>query len=128
LSADADRLARLEAILDGFNAHDADAIVAHFVEDCVFEAPRGSDACGLRVMGKEAVRAAFAARFEGLPDVGYESHGDFVSGDRGVSEWTITGTTSDGERLEVRGCDLWTFAPDGRIAVKNSFWKIREPS
>jgi ketosteroid isomerase-like protein len=126
MSAEADRLARLAAVLDGFNAHDADAIVAHFTEDCVFEKPRGPDACGQRLEGKEAVRAGFAERFEGLPDVHYESHGDFVSGDRGVSEWTISGTLPGGERLEVRGCDLWTFAADGRISVKNSFWKIRE--
>jgi ketosteroid isomerase-like protein len=33
-------------------------------------------------------------------------------------------TTTDGERIEVRGCDLWTFR-DGRIAKKDSFWKIR---
>ena len=55
----------------------------------------------------------------------YESGGDFVSGDRGVSEWTLTGTTVDGERLEVRGCDLWTFRGD-EIVLKNSFWKIVE--
>lgn len=56
----------------------------------------------------------------------YESRGDFVDADRGVSEWTIRGTTVDGDRLEVRGCDIWTFAPDGRIAVKDSYWKIRD--
>ena len=27
--------------------------------------------------------------------------------------------------LEVLGCDLWTFR-DGRIALKDSFWKIVE--
>jgi hypothetical protein len=46
-------------------------------------------------------------------------------GDRGVSEWTLTGTTTDGMRLEVRGCDLWTFRGD-EVVVKNSFWKIVE--
>jgi ketosteroid isomerase-like protein len=126
MSADAERLARLEAILDGFNAHDVDAIMEHFTDDCVFETPRGPEPFGSRLVGREAVRGGFAARFDGIPDVRYESHGDFVSGDRGVSEWTISGRTRDGERVEVRGCDLWTFAPDGRVSVKNSFWKIRE--
>ena len=121
-----DRLSRLREVLDGFNAHDLDAILAHFAEDCVFEAPRGPDAHGRRFVGLDEVRRGLAARFEGIPDVRYEGHGDFVAGDRGVSEWTIRGTTTGGERLEVRGCDIWTFAPDGRIAVKNSFWKIRE--
>jgi ketosteroid isomerase-like protein len=120
------RLASLGAILDGFNAHDLDAILSHFAEDCVFEAPRGPDPWGRRFEGIEEVRRGLAARFEGIPDVRYESHGDFVDGDRGVSEWTISGTTTAGDHVEVRGCDIWTFAPDGRIAVKNSFWKIRE--
>jgi ketosteroid isomerase-like protein len=71
------------------------------------------------------VRAGLGARFTRIPDVRYRSEGDFVAGDRGVSEWTLTGTTVDGERLEVRGCDLWTFRGD-RIARKDSYWKIVE--
>ena len=47
-------------------------------------------------------------------------------GDRGVSEWTITGTTVDGDVVDVRGCDIWTFDADGLIACKDSFWKVRE--
>jgi len=38
---------------------------------------------------------------------------------------TLTGTTVDGERIEVRGRDLWTFRGD-RITRKDSFWKIVE--
>jgi ketosteroid isomerase-like protein len=30
-----------------------------------------------------------------------------------------------GSRLEVRGCDLWTFR-DGKILRKDSFWKLVE--
>jgi ketosteroid isomerase-like protein len=120
------KMASLRAILDGFNRHDLDAILSHFAEDCVFESPRGPDAWGRRFEGIEDVRRGLGARFETMPDVRYESHGDFVEGDRGVSEWTISGSTTDGVRIEVRGCDIWTFAADGRIAVKNSFWKIRE--
>ena len=121
-----EKLASLRAILDGFNAHDLDAIMRHFAEDCVFESPRGPEPCGRRFEGIEEVRRGLAARFETIPDVRYEGHGDFVDGNRGVSEWTISGTTTDGEAIEVRGCDIWTFAPDGRVTVKNSFWKIRE--
>lgn len=43
----------------------------------------------------------------------------------GVSEWTLTGTTTDGVRLEVRGCDLWEFK-DGLIIRKDSYWKLVE--
>jgi hypothetical protein len=31
-----------------------------------------------------------------------------------------------GRRIEVCGCDLWTFGDDGRITRKDSFWKIRD--
>ena len=51
----------------------------------------------------------------------------FVDGDRGASEWTLSGTTTDGQRIEVRGCDLWTFR-DGKVVKKDSFWKIRTTS
>jgi taurine dehydrogenase small subunit len=50
----------------------------------------------------------------------------FVCGDRGVSEWTFTGTRADGSRVEVHGCDLFSFR-DGRIALKNSYRKNRPP-
>jgi len=113
----------LAKVMDGFNAHDADAIVAFFTDDGMFDSPRGPDPWGRRFEGKDAVRDGFAARFEGIPDVRYLDGSHFVSGDRGVSEWMLTGTTTDGERLEVRGCDIWTFRDD-RIVVKNSFWKI----
>jgi ketosteroid isomerase-like protein len=117
----------LKAVLDAFNRHDLDAIMGHFAEDCVLETPRGPDAWGTRFTGKDEVRRGLAARFEGIPDVHYGDDAHFVSGDRGLSEWTITGTTVGGERVEVRGCDLWTFGDDGAITRKDSFWKIREP-
>ncbi|HJR96321.1 MAG TPA: nuclear transport factor 2 family protein [Actinomycetota bacterium] len=116
----------LRQVLDAFNEHDLDAIMAHFAEDCVFDAPRGPDPWGRRFVGKDEVRRGLAGRFEGIPDVHYGEDDHFASGARGVSEWTITGTDLDGERIEVRGCDLWTFADDGTIVRKDSFWKLRE--
>ncbi len=87
--------------------------------------PRGPDPWGRRYLGREEVREGLDARFRGIPDVHYGDGRHFVAGDRGASEWTLTGTTIDGDRLEVRGCDLWTFRGD-RIARKDSFWKIVE--
>lgn len=60
-------------------------------------------------------------------DVHYGEDDHFACGIRGVSEWTLTGTTVEGEHVEVRGCDLWTFGPGGKIVRKDSFWKIRTP-
>jgi ketosteroid isomerase-like protein len=118
------KLEMLREVAAGFDAHDLDAIMRHFTDDCVFEAPRGTESFGRRVEGTDAVRAAFADRFAGIPDVRYTDDSHFVAGDRGVSEWLLTGTTTDGESIEVRGCDIWTFRGD-KIALKNSFWKIR---
>jgi hypothetical protein len=126
MEADGRRLEVLERVLEAFNSHDLDAIMSHFADDCVFESPRGPDAWGQRFIGKSEVRRGLAARFEGIPDVRYRDHGHFVCGNHGVSEWTISGTTVDGERIEVRGCDLWTFGEDDMVTRKNSFWKIRE--
>jgi len=125
MTTDRDRLAVLERMVDGFNAHDLDAIMSLFTEDCVFESPRGPQAWGRRFEGQGAVREGLGARFTTIPDVHYGDGSHFVSGDRGVSEWTLTGTTTDGIRLNVRGCDIWTFRDD-RVVVKNSFWKIVE--
>ena len=118
------RMAMLQTIAAAFDAHDLDAIMSHFGDDAVFESPRGTEALGTRFIGREAVRAAFAGRFSGIPDVRYQQDEHFVDGERGASEWTLSGTTTDGVRLEIRGCDLWTFR-DGRIAKKDSYWKIR---
>jgi ketosteroid isomerase-like protein len=119
-----DQLDILREIAAGFDTHDLDRIMRHFADDAVFESPRGPEAFGQRFEGKAAVREAFAGRFAGIPDVRYQEDDHFVAGDRGASEWTLRGTTTDGQRLEVRGCDLWTFR-DGKVVKKDSYWKLR---
>lgn len=116
----------LRELIDAFNRHDLDGIMSHFAEDCVFEAPRGPSRYGRRFVGKAEVRRGLAGRFEGIPNVHYSDDSHFASSSRGVSEWTITGTTIDGVIVDVRGCDIWTFDSDGLIARKDSFWKIRD--
>ncbi len=125
MTDDATRLAVIQEVTAAFDAHDLDAIMAHFTDDCVFLTPRGSDAYGRRLVGKEAVRGGFADRFAGIPDVRYTDGSHFVAGDRGCSEWLLSGTTTDGEPVEVRGVDIWTFRGD-KIHVKDAFWKIRQ--
>jgi len=117
----------LKAIAAAFNAHDLDAIMEFFAEDCSLDTPRGPDPWGRRFTGKAAVRDGLAARFEGLPDVHYGEDRHWVSGDLGVSEWTLTGTTRDGEDVRVRGCDHWEFRR-GEVVRKDSYWKIVDPS
>jgi ketosteroid isomerase-like protein len=115
----------LERLLDRFNAHDLDAIMEFFCEDCILDMPRGPAPGGRRCVGKEAVREGLRSRFTGLPDVHYGNDRHFVSGDRGVSEWLLTGITPSGEKVRVQGCDLFEFR-DGRLLRKDSYWKIVE--
>lgn len=119
-----DAVEMLANIAAAFDRHDLEGILRYFAEDAVFESPRGPDRWGQRFVGKEALRDAFAARFSGIPDIRYQDDEHFVDGDRGASEWTLSGTTTDGQRIEVRGCDLWTFRGD-QVVKKDSFWKIR---
>jgi ketosteroid isomerase-like protein len=113
----------LQAFLDAFNAHDVDAIMSFFTEDCVLEMPRGPAPGGRRLVGKEQVREGIQSRLDGIPDIVYEDDRHFVCGERGASEWTIRGTQATGDPIHVRGCDLFEFA-GGKIARKDSFWKI----
>jgi ketosteroid isomerase-like protein len=115
----------LQAFLDAFNAHDVDAIMSFFAEDCVMEMPRGSAPGGRRLVGKQDIREGIQSRFDGIPDVHYGDDSHWVCGDRGVSEWTLRGTQRTGGSIEVRGCDLFEFA-GGKISRKDSFWKIVE--
>lgn len=125
-AADRDLEQLLEAFADAWNGHDVDALMSMMTEDGVFEASAGDIVNGERHEGQHAVRAAYEAVFAQYPDARWADARHFVKGNRGVSEWTFTGTLSDGRRVEVNGCDLLTFR-NGKIAVKNSFRKNRPP-
>jgi steroid delta-isomerase-like uncharacterized protein len=114
----------LQAFADAWNRHDVDALMSFMTDDCVFEASAGREASGTRYVGPQAVRAGFAEVWSTFPDAHWGHARHFVSGERGVSEWTFTGTRADGTRVEVNGCDLFVFR-GGKIALKNSFRKNR---
>ena len=116
----------LQEFADAWNRHDVDAVMSFMTDDCVFEASAGPDVCGTRYVGREAVRAGFAEVWATFPDAHWGSARHFVIGQRGVSEWTFTGTRAEGTRVEVHGCDLFTFR-NGKIALKNSYRKNRPP-
>jgi ketosteroid isomerase-like protein len=114
----------LERLVAAFNAHDLDAIMAFFADDCVLETPRGEHPWGTRFEGRDAVRDGLAQRFRGLPDVHYGDDEHWVCGDHAVSKWLLTGTSTDGHEVRVRGCDLLDFDEQGRVVRKDSYWKI----
>jgi steroid delta-isomerase-like uncharacterized protein len=120
---------RMEALLvehaDAWNDHDLDRLMGLFADDCVFEASGGPDACGERIVGRDAVRSAFAAVLASMPDAHWgDGRHHRIDGEHGVSEWHLTGTRADGTRVDVRGCDFLTVR-DGLIVEKASFRKQR---
>ncbi len=114
----------LQKFADAFNAHDVETLMTFMTEDCIFEISYGPDVCGQRFEGDDAVRQAFASVWEKYPDAQWRRPTHFVAGNRGVSEWTFTGTDKDGTSVEVNGCDIFAFR-DGKIRVKDSYRKIR---
>ncbi len=117
-------LTMLDAFAAAWNRHDVDGLMACMAPDCVFEAAAGKDVAGTRHVGTAAVRAAYAAVFATYADARWNHPRHFVAGNRAVSEWTFTGTTPDGAKVEVNGCDVFTLK-GGKIAVKNSYRKQR---
>ena len=116
--------AALQELVAAFNAHDLDRIMEFVTDDCVLETPRGADPWGTRYRGRAAVREGLAARFTGIPDVHYDEDEHWTCGDHAVSRWLLTGTSTAGEKIRVRGCDLLDLDGDGRIRRKDSYWKI----
>ena len=117
----------LQSFADAFNAHDVKAIMSYMTPDCVFEASSGPDANGEKFVGQEQVQKAFESVFSTFPDAQWENPRHFVLGNRGFTEWVFSGTKLDGIKVEVTGCDLFTFK-NGKIAIKNSYRKNRLPA
>lgn len=123
-ASDATTLKLLDDFAAAWNRHDVDGLMACMAPECVFEAAAGPDVTGARHVGPDAVRRAYAAVFATYTDARWNQPRHFIAGDRAVSEWTFTGTTKDGTRVEVNGCDIFTLR-GGRIALKNSYRKQR---
>lgn len=112
----------LNAIMNAFNDHDLDAIMEFFADHSSFDSSVGPEHCGRRLVGKEAIREDLASRFAQMPDARYETDRHWIKDHLAVSEWTFTGTASNGEKLRMRGCDLWEFQ-DQKIVRKDAYRK-----
>jgi ketosteroid isomerase-like protein len=119
--------ATLVRLAEGFRTKDIDAILAEFAENGVFEHYAGPESCGERFAGKAAIRTALE-RMAKAPDFVLENTTRWFVGDRAVAEFTYVRTSEDGERVEIRGCDLFTLR-DGKVLRKDTYLKqIRPPS
>jgi hypothetical protein len=116
-----DNEATLERLAEGFRTKNVDAVLAEFADDGVFETFAGSEACGQRYVGKHAIRAALERAFKG-PDFAIENTIRWFAGDRAVGEFTFVRFLPNGQRTEVRGCDLFTLR-DGKVLRKDTYLK-----
>lgn len=96
-TGDRKRETLLAAFADAWNRHDVDALMSMMTRDGVFEASSGGNVDGERHAGYDAVRGAYAAVFAQYPDAHWGNARHFVTGDRGVSEWTFTASLTDGK-------------------------------
>jgi alpha-beta hydrolase superfamily lysophospholipase/ketosteroid isomerase-like protein len=117
--------ALMKAINAAFNSRDVDRIMEFFAEDCTFLMARGPEPVGRRVHGKAAVRRVLADRFAVIADMRWDHVDAFITGQRAVTVWMVTGTGRDGERLDYRGCDIYEFRGD-KILNKDTYWKLVE--
>jgi reactive intermediate/imine deaminase len=122
------KLALLDAFADAYNRHDVDGIMSLMTDDCTFVSYFGPDACGQRFVGAGQVRKRVIAGLQEFPDARWENVRHFVSGDRGVSEWTFRGTRrGTTELIERQGCDVFSFR-NTKILVKDTYQKWRLPT
>jgi len=117
--------ALLKEINEAFNTQNLDRIMAFFADDATFLMARGPEPEGRRVHGKAAIRKVLGDRFQVIRDMRWDHVDAFITGDRAVTVWTVTGTGADGEKLNYRGCDLYQFRGD-KILNKDTYWKLVE--
>lgn len=105
-----------------FNSRDVDRILSLFADDATFLMARGPEPSGRRVHGKAAIRKILADRFKVISDMRWDHIDHFVTGNRAVSVWMVTGKSADGELLNYQGCDIYEFRGD-KILNKDTYWK-----
>ncbi len=106
---------------DAFNRDDLDAVMSFFAEQAVYDEFNGA-----RSVGKAAIRAAFAAQFQGaFGEVRFACEDLFVDPDAGKAliSWTCTLRTRRGPGA-WRGLDVLHFE-GGLITAKHTYAKAK---
>ena len=117
-------LAVITEVCDAYNRHDVEGIVRHFAEESSWLLSRGVPPEGGRARGIDEIRAMAHKRFRTIPDMYWHIRSHWVGGNRGCSEWTVTGTESNGNKINWLGCDIWELNDDGKVVTKDTYWKF----
>jgi ketosteroid isomerase-like protein len=113
----------LKAFGKAFNTGDVDGILAQVIDDFewrMHEGPLAPD--GEIVRGRDAVRAALAKRAERIESTRFSEAEVLFGDDHVVGRFRATGAYKDGATIDVHGIDIYSFK-DGKISVKDSYWK-----
>ena len=117
-------LAVITEVCDAYNRHDVEGIVRHFAEDSSWLLSRGVPPEGGRARGLDEIRAMAHRRLRTIPDMYWDIRSHWVSGNRGCSEWTVSGTETNGNKINWLGIDVWELNDDGKIVTKDTYWKF----
>lgn len=113
----------LRAFGKAFNRGDIDGILACVTDDFEWRLASGPDAPdGKVVRGKDAVRRALEERDREIAEMRFSETEVTVAGDTVFGAFRATGRTRDGRAIDRRGLDVYRIR-DGRIALKDSYWK-----
>jgi ketosteroid isomerase-like protein len=102
----------IERLRSAMNAHDLDALVACFADDCVSEHPCHPDRS---FTGADQVRRNWTQILGGVPDLQATLVSSRDDGDRVWCEWEWFGTRRDGTPHLMRGTTITTVDPRGLI-------------
>ena len=114
----------LDDFAAAFNRHDLDAVMSMMTDDCVFLSSAGDEVDGKRIEGQAAVREAFAAVIEKMPDAQWGDAEHIIDGDRACTRWVFSWTDANGDKASIVGCDIFHLR-DGKIWIKDTLRKQR---
>ncbi len=117
-------LAVITEVCEAYSRHDVEGIVRHFAEDSSWLLSRGVPPEGGRARGIDEIRDMAHRRFRTIPDMYWHIRSHWVGGNRGCSEWTVTGTETNGNKINWLGCDIWELNDDGKVVTKDTYWKF----
>ena len=72
-------MARIEEILESFNSHDVDRIVANFDESGEFLMAAGSEPHGERFVDRKAISEVLRQHFSAVPDIRWVDSKTWIS-------------------------------------------------
>lgn len=110
-----------------WSSHDAEKLATFFTDDLVYE----DVPMNVMQRGKEEFKASWTVFFDACPDFKIELKTVVVSGDRGASEWTMSGKPvkdlpglpATGKGFSIRGASIFELQ-GGKIKRNADYWDL----